>query len=351
MEADKGGQRRTKPAASIKVCLACGASPVLLCCTRCKNLDPEAPFEAPYCNQECQAKDWKRHKGECKLAVETARARRKRLNRLLWNASLRGEVPLVQGLIAQGAEVDWHHADQNGFTALHAATQQGKVAVVDALIAAGCQVEAEGSQGIRACYIAAELNQVEVLRRLIRAGADVNRAASHSLGSRPLGVAAAVGNAAVIDCLLAAGALVDARCSDGGTALVAGSQEGKLEAVRSLIRGGANVNLISISPIGYSVTALMQASKYNHPSVVETLLEAGADANFASPESGGTALMLACYHSSEGCVRTLLAGGADPRMVSHEGHTALGFAKHKNHPAIAALIEAKLRELSVGGGA
>ena len=224
------------------------------------------------------------------------------------------------------------------------------MAVVDALIAAGCQVDAECSGGCTACYLAAEYNQVEVLRRLIRAGADVNRATTTSIGSRPLGIAAVHGSTEAIDCLLAAGALVNSRNSKGSTALHVASDHGKLEAVRSLIRGGADVNLVWISPQGVSITALMQASKCNHPSVVEALLEAGADANFASPENGFTALMLACGVGSEVCVRSLLAGGADPRMVSLEGHTALSVAKDYNHPAIAALLEAKLRELSAGGG-
>ena len=149
----------------------------------------------------------------------------------------------------------------------------------------------------------------------------------------------------------AAGALVDSRNAAGSTALISGSQSGKLEAVRSLIRAGADVNLVSITQ-GRSVTALMLASQLNHPSVVEALLEARADANFARPESGYTALMLACVVGNEARVRALLAGGANPRMVAHgecEGHTALSLAKSKNHPAIAALLEAKLHELSAGG--
>ena len=270
---------------------------------------------------------------------------------MLWNASGRGEVLLVQGLIAQGAEVDWHDAEMDGSTALHAASQKGKVAVVDALIAAGCQVEAECSGGYTACFMAAQFNQVEVLRRLIRAGADVNRAASQSPGGRPIHVAAGQGHAAVIDCLLAAGALVDARDSQGATALAIGSQDGKLEAVRSLICAGADVNVVFIDSNGNSATALMHASQYIHPSVVEALLEAGADANFASPESGVTVLMAACIGGSEACVRALLAGGADPRLATPEGGTALGAAKHFKHHAIAALIKAKLRELpSAGNG-
>ena len=268
---------------------------------------------------------------------------------MLWSASFRGELRLVQGVIAQGAEVDWHNAEQNGMTALHAAAQEGKVAVVDALIAAGCQIEAENSQGRTACYLAAEMNEMEVLRRIIRAGADVNRAATSSTGGRPIQVAAQLGHAAVIDCLLDAGALVDSRSSEGCTALVLGSQHGKLEAVRSLIRAGADVNLLCISLAGISRTALMQASQCNHPSVVEALLEAGADVNFASPENWINALMAACAAGSEASVRDLLAGGADPRLLTHKGYTALDFDRQRNQP-VAALLVAKLRELSAGGG-
>ena len=60
--------------------------------------------------------------------------------------------------------------------------------------------------------------------------------------------------------------------------------------------------------------------------------------------------MVACYGGNESCVRALLAGGADPRMVSQVGLRALDHAKSYNHPAIAALLEAKLRELFAGGG-
>jgi len=132
--------------------------------------------------------------------------------------------------------------------------------------------------------------------------------------------------------------------------LIVGCQFGKLEAVRSLIRAGADANLVWINSKGISATALMSASQYNYPSVVEVLIEAGADVNFASPENGVTVLMLACIVGSEACVRALLAGGADPRLATHEGSTALYFANDGNHPAVAALLEAKLRELSADSG-
>ena len=47
----------------------------------------------------------------------------------------------------------------------------------------------------------------------------------------------------------------------------------------------------------------------------------------------------------------LFAADADPRIVTHDGATALSVAKAKNHPAIAALLEARLAELAAAGSA
>ena len=56
--------------------------------------------------------------------------------------------------------------------------------------------------------------------------------------------------------------------------------------------------------------------------------------------------MLAAKNGHIEVVRALLAANADPRIVTHNGHTALSLAKAKNHPAIAALLEARLAELA-----
>ena len=79
--------------------------------------------------------------------------------------------------------------------------------------------------------------------------------------------------------------------------------------------------------------------------VIKALAEAGADVNFARAGDGGSALVMASEFGHEAAVRVLLSLGADPRHVCTNGNTALGAAKHFNHPAIAALLEAKLAEL------
>jgi len=252
--------------------------------------------------------------------------------------------------MSQGAEVNWHYAEQNGLTALHAASEGGSVSVVDALLSAGWEVDAVDSVGATACHSAAHHGHVEVLRRLVLAGADVNRAATDSaaLGDRPLTSAAFRGHAATIDFLVSAGAVVDLRRSDGFAALHVASQEGKLEAVRSLIRAGADVNLAVANEMGGGSPIIIAATK-GHAAVIKALAEAGADVNFATALDGATALVMASQNGNEAAVRVLLSLGADPRLACTDGVTALDAAKHFNHPAIAALLEAKLRELAAAG--
>ena len=61
--------------------------------------------------------------------------------------------------------------------------------------------------------------------------------------------------------------------------------------------------------------------------------------------------MMAAMSGHIEVVRALLAANADPRIVSHNGATALSLAKHFNHPAIAALLEARLAELAASATA
>ena len=72
-----------------------------------------------------------------------------------------------------------------------------------------------------------------------------------------------------------------------------------------LLKAGANVNI----PIKDKSTALMEAATWDHLECVKLLLAAGADVNFATPES--SALHLAAANANHRCVDALLSSGAD----------------------------------------
>ena len=56
--------------------------------------------------------------------------------------------------------------------------------------------------------------------------------------------------------------------------------------------------------------------------------------------------MMASAHGSPECLQLLLDAGADPHVAEHGGWTALGLAKYNNHPAVVAMLEAKLAALA-----
>ena len=309
-------------------CWSCSASPATYTCTKC--------MEARYCDRKCQTEHWRSHKPKCKTPEE--RTQQKKLNQDLITASHDDNLQLVLGLIAQGAEVKYHWAEQGGCTALHAAAHQGLVRVADALIAAGSEVEAVGSNGLTACHAAAQFGHVDVLRRLVLAGADVNRVANDGgrIGERPLTLAAFYGQAAAIDFLVSAGAIVDLHRVDGFAALHLASQQGKLEAVRSLIRAGADVNLALANEFGDS--PIISAAMCGHAAVIKALAEAGADVNFVRAMNRSTALVMASEDGHEAAVRVLLSLGADPSLVCTDGGTAFDHALHFNHPVVVLLL-------------
>ena len=110
------------------------------------------------------------------------------------------------------------------------------------------------------------------------------------------------------------------------------------------MRAGADPNQAYTDESAYS--PLMQASFKGFVQIVNELISAGANVDYATPNNGYSSLMIAAGKGFVDVVRSLPAAGADPRTASHDGLTALDAALHFNHPAIAALLKAKIAELS-----
>jgi uncharacterized protein len=166
-----------------------------------------------------------------------------------------------------------------------------------------------------------------------------------------------------------------------GPKLVDAARNGNLEAVRSLLKGGADPNqtgpdgstavhwavhadnlamLNALLAAGakpdvvtrYKITPLTLAAQNGNAALVERLLAAGANPNTAS-EEGQTALMTAARNGSVATVRALLKRGAQVGLAeSFRGQTALMFAAGEgNTDAAKLLLEfgAKRDERSKGG--
>ncbi len=88
-----------------------------------------------------------------------------------------------------------------------------------------------------------------------------------------------------------------------------------------------------------SYTLLMLAAAHGHGTMVEALLELGADVN-ARGSKGKTALMLAADHRQLESVKALLKAGAEVEAQAEDGNTAVMLAlARQDAAAVRALLE------------
>jgi len=111
--------------------------------------------------------------------------------------------------------------------------------------------------------------------------------------------------------------------------------EGRTWAVKASLRRGADVNARD----SQGRTALMFAVTNGHADTVKALLEHGGDVNVKA-DDGGTALMLAACGGDAGIVRALLDEGADlGGKFTLTGKTALALAEEHGYSAIVELLK------------
>jgi hypothetical protein len=100
-------------------------------------------------------------------------------------------------------------------------------------------------------------------------------------------------------------------------ALLYRSEEGDIQAIRTLLEGGAPPD--ARDPAGR--TPLMLAVIHGHPAIVELLIARGAGVNVQN-RAGLTPLMLAAINNRAAVLRTLLDRGADLHARTKSGWTA-----------------------------
>ena len=247
----------------------------------------------------------------------------------------RGYATIVDMLLKRGAKLN-----QSGEPLLHVAcgeateckiaSEVGETKSVEHMLSTirllllhGLDVNAISDAGGTALYLACKSQQLQVVQILLEAGADVNLTSDRRY---PLMAACDGGNIELINLLLQAGADVKCSKSNNETCLhavinahssITDSQKAadsvsKLDIVntiRSLLDGGVDVD----ARCSQGETALYRASKAGHEDIVQLLLEAGAE---TSGSTSRCPLYAACEHGSTQIADLLLQHGADPNASS-----------------------------------
>ncbi len=156
--------------------------------------------------------------------------------------------------------------------------------------------------------------------------------------------AAKHGNKDAVRRLLKDGADVNTGFGDGMTALHWAAQAGDVELATLLLRAGANV--MATTRVG-GYTPLLIASISGDASTINALLTARADPNRATT-NGTTPLMLAAASGSADAVKLLIDYGANVDAKEYaKGETALIFAAAYGRAAVIRVLAAHAADTSV----
>lgn len=235
---------------------------------------------------------------------------------------------------------------------LHNAVRGAQIEAVRALIEKKVDVNQREDDGILEAtplLIAAQSGKIEILKLLLKAGADFNM--KDAYGDTPIHLAISEGHVEIVKLLIDAGIDINLKDYDGSTPLHSAANKDKKDIIKLLLNAGADVNIKDY----YGQTPLHVAK--DNDEVVKILLDAGADikikdnngdtplhiaakvskntakllihsgTNIHSKNSDGdTPLHLAVFYKHEEIVKLLLDAGADVNMKNKKYKTALQYA-------------------------
>ncbi|KFZ55102.1 2-5A-dependent ribonuclease, partial [Antrostomus carolinensis] len=277
---------------------------------------------------------------------------------------------------------------------LNAAVRESNIKDVLELLEKGADVNSKAESGWTPLQSAVQADDEDLVRLLLDKGACPH--ARKDNGGTAFTEAGIVGNVNILKLLLDHGLNINDHDDNGFTAFMEAAWYGKEEALKFLYSKGADVNLRRVVSEEKAklhkggVTALMDACKEGHFSVVKILVEEmGADVNIcdnkdrnalihalekgcvkemyesavsiglflmdhgvdvtSKDECGKTALILAVEMRSLDLVKALLEKGEiDIDDADEEGNTALMVAVEKNDESIAKLLCEKGARTTVG---
>lgn len=215
--------------------------------------------------------------------------------------------------------------DEDQYTALHWAAQNGDEAITRLLLDRGAAINETDGQGRTPAHVACQHGQENVIRVLLSRGADVHIKGKDNWTA--LHLAAWQGHLGIVKLLVKqAGADVDGQTTDGRTPLHLASQRGQYRVARILIELGAYVHTTSA---GLN-TPLHVAAETGHTSTSRLLIKHQADIH-AQNTNGLTPLHLASQRGHLATVKMLIEEGADPYRSNQALRTPCHLAAENGH--------------------
>ena len=211
------------------------------------------------------------------------------------------------------------------------AADEGHFPTVRALLDNGADANVADAMGWTAAHYAAQNGHRKVLDLLLAAGAVPNARAQPD-SCTPAHIAAQQNHAGCLDALAAHGADLNATyAAHASTPLHVAVHCGATAAARALVAGGAHLLLVD----GLQYSAFDLAAVLGRAEILKALLDAGPGAATARAGAGRTLLHLAAHYGHFDAVAVLLRAGADVNALCE------GATRCPNQPLTPALEKAR----------
>lgn len=240
-------------------------------------------------------------------------------------AAYHGDVALTRALLAAGARVT--AATRIGaMTPLHMAAKNGHAAVVGVLLDAGADAREANGNGTTVLMTAAASGSAEAVRLLLAKGADVH-AADTTNGQTALMFASSRNAVEAVKVLLAAGARPGDRTRvvalgrvlvDANGDPLSEADAARFAATKASTDPRRQPRVAGATVMG-GMTALHFAAREGHLDMVRTLVEGGADVNLVSGGEKTSPIVEAIINGHLDMAMYLLGRGADPSLANIDG--------------------------------
>lgn len=247
------------------------------------------------------------------------------MKRQLHVAVIEGKIEVVSDLITQGFNVN--RKDNYGTIPLELAAESQNVEILKLLLDSGGKLNEIKNDKITSLLIdAIKSRNVNFLKLLLDADADVRAKDQDQKHQKLLELAIKSRNSDSLKVLIDAGFDVNQKYSDQQTPLLTAAKSGNSTLVKLLLDAGATVNVKN----NYDATPLHLAVESENVDVCKLLINAYADIN-AENKYKDTPLIHAVYYENEVITKLLLDAGVDPNDSKKFDRTSMVVSENNQY--------------------
>ncbi|CAK0832846.1 unnamed protein product [Prorocentrum cordatum] len=252
----------------------------------------------------------------------------------MYSAALAGKPDALRDLLRSHPDaVD--KANNKGFTPVFIAAQKGQVEALKVLVEAKANLDKARNIDATPVSIAAHKGHVEALKVLVEAKANLDKAMND--GATPVFMAALQGHVEALKVLVEAKANLDKAMNDGATPVFMAAQKGQVETLKVLVEAKANLDKARND----GATPVFMAAQQGQVEALKVLVEAKANLDKARNE-GATPVFMAAKNGHVEALKVLVEAKANLDKANNNGATPVFIAEQKGQvETLKVLVEAK----------